>query len=330
MKTQINAIVAREVDGSFQAELEQIQSSDLPDLPVLVQVDYSSLNYKDALAVTDKSRICRRLPMVCGIDLAGTVLESASEQWQAGDQILVNGYGLSETHWGGYSQQQRLAAEWLVARPSSISSQFAMSLGTAGYTSMLCVNALRKHGLKPADGPILVTGASGGVGSVAIVLLAKLGYDVVAVSGRKSTHGYLLSLGASKVLDREELDREAKFLEAETWAGVVDSVGAKTLATAIAQTKYEGMVAACGLAGGVDLPASVMPFILRGVSLRGIDSVHASQATRQGAWNDLAELLTPEDLQDVTQVQPMSQLPTLALDLLEGRLQGRVVIDVNT
>jgi acrylyl-CoA reductase (NADPH) len=329
MKTNINAIVAREVDGDFQAKLEQIQSSDLPDLPVLVQVDYSSLNYKDALAVSDKNRICRRLPMVCGIDLAGTVLESSSEQWRAGDRVLVNGYGLSETKWGGYIQQQRLAAECLVARPSSISSQFAMSLGTAGYTSMLCVNALRDHGIKPADGPILVTGASGGVGSVAIVLLVKLGYDVVAVSGRSSTHEYLRGLGASKVLNREEFDRDAKFLEAENWSGVIDSVGAKTLATAIAQTKYEGLVAACGLAGGVGLPASVMPFILRGVTLRGVDSVHASQAKRQRAWNDLAELLTPEDLQDVTQVQPMSQLPKLALDLLEGRLQGRVVIDVN-
>ena len=329
MKTLLNVVMAREIDGDYQVKLEQIFSSDLPDLPVLVEVDYSSLNYKDALAVSGKSRICRRLPMVCGIDLAGTVIESSSDQWNVGDEILVNGYGLSETKWGGYAQQQRLEANSIVARPRSVSSQFAMSIGTAGYTSMLCVNALRDHGIEPESGPILVTGASGGVGSVAIVLLAKLGYEVVAVSGRESTHDYLRNLGASNVLNREEFDRDAKFLEAENWAGVIDSVGAKTLATAIAQTQYEGLVAACGLAGGVGLPASVMPFILRGVTLRGVDSVMASQAKRQRAWNDLAELIKPQDLQDVTRVEAMSELPKLASDLLEGRLQGRVVIDVN-
>lgn len=329
MKTLLNVVMAREIDGDYQVKLEQIFSSDLPDLPVLVEVDYSSLNYKDALAVSGKSRICRRLPMVCGIDLAGTVIESSSDQWNVGDEILVNGYGLSETKWGGYAQQQRLEENSIVARPRSVSSQFAMSIGTAGYTSMLCVNALRDHGIEPESGPILVTGASGGVGSVAIVLLAKLGYEVVAVSGRESTHDYLRNLGASNVLNREEFDRDAKFLEAENWAGVIDSVGAKTLATAIAQTQYEGLVAACGLAGGVGLPASVMPFILRGVTLRGVDSVMASQAKRQRAWNDLAELIKPQDLQDVTRVEAMSELPKLASDLLEGRLQGRVVIDVN-
>ena len=329
MTKHINAIMAREIDSSYQVRLEQISQADLPDLPVLVKVDYSSLNYKDALAVSGKTRICRRLPMACGLDLAGTVIESASDQWQAGDDIIVNGYGLSETQWGGYAQQQRLAPEWLMARPSSISSLFAMSIGTAGYTSMLCVNALRDHGVVPSSGPILVTGASGGVGSVAVILLAKLGYEVVAVSGRASTHDYLRSLGASKVMNREEFDRDSKLLEAENWAGVVDSVGAKTLATAIAQTHYEGVVAACGLAGGSGLPASVMPFILRGVTLRGIDSVMTSQANRQRAWADLAQLLSPQDLQAVTRVEPMSQLPALALDLLEGRVQGRLVIDVN-
>lgn len=329
MKKQINAIMAREVGSSYQAKFEQILSSDLPDLPVLVKVDYSSLNYKDALAVSGKTRICRRLPMACGLDLAGTVIQSASDQWQVGDDIIVNGYGLSETQWGGYAQQQRLAPEWLMARPSGISSLFAMSIGTAGYTSMLCVNALRDHGVEPSAGPILVTGASGGVGSVAVILLAKLGYEVVAVSGRASTHDYLRRLGASTVLNREEFDRDSRMLEAERWAGVVDSVGAKTLASAIAQTQYEGIVAACGLAGGSGLPSSVMPFILRGVTLRGIDSVMTSQANRQRAWADLAKLITPQDLQEVTRVAPMSQLPTLALDLLEGRIQGRVVIDVN-
>lgn len=329
MNDHINAIMAREVDGNYEVKLEHISPSELPDLPILVDVDYSSLNYKDALAVSGKSRICRRLPMVCGIDLAGTVIESASEQWHVGDEVLVNGYGLSETTWGGYAQQQRLEIESIIARPSGVSSQFAMSIGTAGYTSMLCVNALRDHGIEPASGPILVTGASGGVGSVAIVLLAKLGYEVVAVSGRESTHDYLHDLGASKVLSRQEFDRDATLLEAEVWAGVIDSVGAKTLATAIAQTQYEGMVTACGLAGGVSLPSSVMPFILRGVTLRGVDSVMASQAKRQRAWNDLAELIKPQDLQEVTRVESMSKLPQLALDLLEGRLQGRVVIDVN-
>lgn len=337
MTNSINVIIAREIDNDaetgakkqVQVKHEQIEHSDLPDLDVLVDIDYSSLNYKDALAVSGRAAICRQLPMVCGIDLAGTVVESKVDAWQAGDHVVVNGYGLSETQWGGYAQYARMSASWLVKRPEAISSKFAMAIGTAGYTAMLCVNALLDHGVKPEDGPILVTGASGGVGSVALVLLSKLGFTSVAVSGRESTHGYLKSLGASKVMGRDEFHRGSKTLEREVWAGAIDSVGSKTLACLISQIKYHGIVAACGLAGGADLPASVMPFILRSVTLRGVDSVMASQADRQRAWQDLAKLITMSDLESVCRVEPMSKVPQLADDLLAGRLQGRVVIDVN-
>ncbi len=333
MTNNINVIIARDVnDGAekrVQVKRESIDLHALPDLDVLVDIDYSSLNYKDALAVSGRAPICRRLPMVCGIDLAGTVIESKSGAWRTGDRVLINGYGLSETQWGGYAQQQRVSADWLVKRPDTISSKLAMAIGTAGYTAMLCVNALRDHGLTPADGPILVTGASGGVGSIALVLLSKLGFTSVAVSGRESAHCYLKSLGASEVVSRDEFHRDSKALERETWAGAIDSVGSKTLACLIAQINYGGIVAACGLAGGADLPASVMPFILRGVTLRGTDSVMASQVDRQRSWQDLAELITMDDLETVCQVEPMSQLPQLANALLKGELQGRIVIDVN-
>ena len=333
MTQKINVIIAREsghsADKGVEVKHQEIEQSELPNLEVLVDIDYSSLNYKDALAVSGRAPICRQLPMVCGIDLAGTIVDSKSPAWQAGDKVIVNGYGLSETQWGGYAQQQRVSADWLVKRPDAISSKFAMAIGTAGYTAMLCVNALRDHGLKPEDGPILVTGASGGVGSVALVLLSKLGFTSVAVSGRESTHDYLKSLGASEVIGRDEFNRKSKAMERETWAGAIDSVGSKTLACLISQLKYDGIVAACGLAGGADLPATVMPFILRGVTLKGVDSVMASQANRQRSWHDLEQLITMSDLESVCQVEPMSKLPQLASDLLAGRLQGRIVIDVN-
>ena len=324
-----NAIVAHEVDGQVQAQLQQISIDDLPDNDVLVQIDFSTLNYKDALAVSGKSKICRSLPMVCGIDLAGTVIESSHPNWSSGDKVLVNGYGLSETQWGGYSQYQRVSADWLVAVPSSYSTQTAMALGTAGYTAMLCVQAIQDYGISPDDGPIVVSGASGGVGSVALKLLAKLNYESVAVSGRESTHDYLLELGASRVIARDELSRAAKPLEKEIWAAGIDTVGSTTLATMLAQTKYAGLVAACGLAGGFDLPTTVMPFILRSVVLQGIDSVMAPMSKRQRAWKRLAELLNEDDLSLMSSLQPMSQLPQLANDLLQGKLTGRVIIDVN-
>jgi len=327
--TKFKAIVAREVDRRSKGTLEELTLAELPDRDVLVQIDYSSLNYKDALAVSGRGRICREMPMVCGIDLAGTIVESGHSDWKAGDRVVVNGFGMSETVWGGYSQYQRVASEWLVRLPETFSFQQAMAIGTAGYTSMLCVHALQDHGLEPGDGQVCVTGASGGVGSVALLLLAKLGYQAVAVSGRRSMEGYLRELGAVNVIDRAELDRDPRLLDKELYSAGIDCVGSKTLATLLSQTRYEGIVAACGLAGGADLPATVMPFILRGVTLRGIDSVMAEQKRRQRAWDDLARLVDPAHLADVFEIRPMSQTPELATELLDGKLRGRIVIDVN-
>lgn len=330
MTNTFNAIVAEDIDGKPVASLKSITLADLPDEEVLVQVHYSTLNYKDGLAVSGKGRICRSLPLICGIDLAGTVVESSNINFKAGDQVLVNGFGLSETHNGGYSQFQRLKADWLVRVPPAFSPQQTMAIGTAGYTSMLCVQAIQDHGIVPEDGPVLVTGAAGGVGSVAISVLAKLGYSVTASTGRvEESSDFLRALGAKEILAREELARDCKPMERETWAAVVDTVGDKVLATALAQTKYEGLVAACGLAGGMDLPTTVAPFILRGITLRGIDSVMASQTRRQRAWDALAELADPEALSSIYRVEPMSKLPSLAQQIMAGQIRGRVVIDVN-
>ncbi|KAL3943545.1 MAG: hypothetical protein SGBAC_002403 [Bacillariaceae sp.] len=321
-----------------KSSIQQITIDDLPPHEVLIKVAFSTLNYKDGLAIagSSKGRICRKLPMVGGIDLAGTVVESSSlslsssqNKFQKGDAVLVNGFGLSETQWGGYSEYAKMKPEWLVPVPKEFSLEQAMGIGTAGYTSMLCVNAIRDAGIQPADGPVLVTGASGGVGSIAIHLLSKLGYDVVASTGRAAvTHDYLKSLGASSCLDRKDLDRDPKPLEKEVWAAAVDSVGSRTLASVLAQTKYGGVVAACGLVGGMDLPSSVAPFILRGVTLKGIDSVMAPMAKREKAWKDLAELMDPKILSDIYKVEPFSQLPTLADQIVKGEIKGRVVIDV--
>lgn len=330
MSNSFNAVVAEEIDGKTRAAIKQLTLDDLPDEDVLVEVAYSTLNYKDGLAVSGKGKICRRLPMVCGIDLAGTVVESRDSNFKAGDKVLVNGFGLSETQWGGYTQMQRLKPEWLVRVPEEFSLEQTMAIGTAGYTSMLCVQAIQDKGITLDDGPILVTGAAGGVGSVAVALLAKLGYEVVAATGRVDATGeFLTSLGASKLLDRDELSRESKPLEQELWAGAVDTVGGQMLATVLAQMKYEGLVAACGLAGGIGLPSSVMPFILRGVTLRGIDSVMASLERRQRAWDSLAELIDQDKLSEIYSVQPMSKLPELSQQIIAGEIRGRVVIDVN-
>ena len=327
--TEFNAIVAREVDRRSQGTLETLTLDDLPDRDVLVKIDYSSLNYKDALAVSGRGKICRSMPMVCGIDLAGTIAESAHQDWKAGDRVVINGFGMSETVWGGYSQYQRVSSDWLVRLPEAFAPEQAMAIGTAGYTAMLCVHALQDHGVIPGDGRICVSGASGGVGSVALLLLAKLGYQAVAVSGRPETEPYLRELGAVDVIDRAELDRDPRPLEKEVWAAGIDCVGSKTLATMLAQTRYEGIVAACGLAGGADLPTTVMPFILRGVTLRGVDSVMAAQPRRQRAWDDLARLVAPAELAAVFDIRSMSDLPKLATQLLDGQLRGRIVIDVN-
>jgi acrylyl-CoA reductase (NADPH) len=330
MSETFNAIVAEAVDGKPVGSLKRISLDDLPDEDVLVDVAYSTVNYKDGLAVSGAMPICQRTPLICGIDLAGTVIESRDPQFKAGDKVLVNGYGLSERHDGGYSQKQRLKSEWLVRVPDTLSLEETMAIGTAGYTSMLCVHGLQDGGVTPDAGPILVTGAAGGVGSVAVSLLSNLGYEVHASTGRPDTTAdFLTGLGAKAIVPREDLAREAKPLESELWAGVVDTVGDKVLATAIAQTRYEGVVTACGLAGGVALPTTVMPFILRGVTLRGVDSVMASLPRRQRAWDALGEQIDHAELAAIYEVAPLEQVPELAARILQGAVKGRVVIDVN-
>ena len=331
MGSTFNALVLeRNEDKSIRAGIRPLGLADLPDEDVLVDVACSTLNYKDGLAVSGASPIARKFPMVAGIDLAGVVAESRDPRFQPGDRVLVNGYGLSERHWGGYSQRQRLKPEWLVRVPEAFSLEETMAIGTAGYTAMLCVQAIRDWGVKPDAGPVVVTGAAGGVGTVAIMLLARLGYQVCAATGRVEEARPLLErLGASELIAREELARDPAPLETERWAAAVDAVGANTLASVIAQTRYEGIVAACGLAGGAGLPTTVMPFILRGVTLRGIDSVMAAQERRQRAWDELAQLVDRDLLRAIYRVEPLARVPELAKEILAGRVQGRVVIDVN-
>ena len=335
MTDSFNAFVINKNDDETSklktvGAITALSLGDLPNEKVLVAVEYSSLNYKDGLVITGKGRVCRSLPMVGGIDLAGTVVESADARYQAGDKVLVNGYGLSESHWGGYSQMQRVNPDFLVKLDKGFSSEQAMAIGTAGYTAMLCVMAIQDHGVKPEDGPVLVTGAAGGVGSMAVMLLAKLGYSVTASTGRvESAQNFLKALGASNVIDRAVFEAESKPLAAEQWAAVVDSVGAQPLASVLAQVKYEGIVAACGLAAGMSLPTTVAPFILRGVTLRGIDSVMAGQPRRARAWAAMAELVDTELLASLYEVRPMSDLLVLGEMILAGQVKGRVVIDVN-
>ncbi|MBK9428699.1 MAG: oxidoreductase [Gammaproteobacteria bacterium] len=331
MSDTFNALVLdRNEDKSVSATIKRLTLADLPDEDVLVDVAYSTVNYKDGLAVTGASPIVRKFPMVAGIDLAGTVATSRDSRFQPGDRVLVNGYGLSERFWGGYAQRQKLKPEWLVRVPDAFSFEEAMAIGTAGYTAMLCVQAIRDWGVKPAAGPVVVTGAAGGVGTVAIMLLAKLGYQVTAVTGRvEEARALLEQLGAGEIIPRADLARDAAPLEAERWAAAVDTVGANTLASVIAQTRYEGIVTACGLAGGAGLPASVMPFILRGVTLRGIDSVMAAQPRRQRAWDELAKLVDRALLRAIYEVEPLARVPELGRAILAGAIKGRVVIDVN-
>ena len=325
------AIVATEVDGRSSAGLRQVSDDDLPDGDVTVDVSFSSLNYKDGLAVTGRGRIARSFPMVCGIDLAGTVRTSTAPQWQPGQEVICTGWGLSETHPGGYTRRQRLHAPWLVARPDGLSLQQTMAIGTAGLTSMLCVLALEGHGLDPsADGEVLVTGAGGGVGSVAVALLARLGYRVAASTGRPETHDFLRSLGATTIVERAELATPpGRPLDKTRWLAAVDCVGGQTLATVLSQTAYRGAVAACGLTGGNDLPTTVLPFILRGVSLLGVDSVQCPSEVRATAWQRLADDLDSDLLDSLTTVEPMSRVPELATEILAGQTRGRIVIDVS-
>ncbi|MCY3593411.1 MAG: oxidoreductase [Acidobacteria bacterium] len=329
MSDTFRAVVVDRVDDQHTAGLRDLTLSDLPEHDVLVDVEYSTLNYKDGLAITGAAPICRSVPMVCGVDLAGTVVESAANSFCPGDRVLVNGYGLSESHWGGYSQRARLKSEWLVPVPDAFTNQQAMAIGTAGYTAMLCVMALQDHGVTPESGDVVVTGAAGGVGSVAVALLARAGYRVIASTGREAEHEYLTGLGAADFIARDALAAKPRPIGRERWAGAVDVVGSSTLANLIAQTRYGGCVAACGLAGGMDLPSSVYPFILRGVVLAGVDSVMAPMDLRREAWRRLAAELPADLLAEMTSVEPMSRIEELAASILAGQTRGRVVIDVN-
>lgn len=330
MSETFKAIVARETgEGKYQAAIEQIGLADLPDEAVLVDVAYSTVNYKDGLAVAGKGKIIRKFPMVCGIDLAGTVAESRDPAWRPGDRVLVNGFGLSERYWGGYAQRMRVKPEWLVRVPDKFGLDQAMAIGTAGYTAMLCVLALEDGGVKPGSGEVLVTGAAGGVGSVAIALLARAGYRVTAATGRPETHDYLKELGASAFVERAALSAKGAPLQSERWAGAVDSVGSQTLATVLAQTVYGGTVAACGLAGGFDLPVTVMPFILRNVRLQGVDSVLAPRAARERAWARLASDLPTDKLAAMTTRATLAEVPALAAAIVAGQVRGRIVVDIN-
>ncbi|WP_341702354.1 MDR family oxidoreductase [Ferrovibrio sp.] len=329
MSDSFRAVVIEEVEGKPKATFRQLKLSDLPDHDVLVEVACSTLNYKDGLALTG-GRIARRLPMVAGIDAAGTVIESASPDFKPGDRVIVNGYGLSETQWGAYAKYARLKSDWLVPLPGAFTMQQAMAIGTAGYTAMLCVMALEDAGLVPdKDAEVLVTGAAGGVGSVAIALLARKGYRVIAATGRPETHDYLKNLGAAGFVAREELSQKGPPMAKERWAAAVDSVGSQTLATVLSQTRYGGWVAACGLAGGIDLPASVFPFILRNVSLLGVDSVMAPMHRRRRAWQQLAKDLPLDKLDAMTEVHPLSAIFELAPKIIAGQVRGRAVIDIN-
>ena len=322
-------LITKDDTSGYKAALQQVDESVLPEGDVTVRVVWSTLNYKDGLAITGKSPVVRRFPMIPGIDFAGTVTTSSNPAWKVGDQVVLNGWGVGETHCGGLGEVARVKGDWLVALPKGISARQAMAIGTAGYTAMLCVMALEKHGVKPENGEILVTGANGGVGSVAIALLAKLGYNVVASTGRMEEAEHLKALGATTVIDRAVLSAPGKAIGKERWAGVVDAVGSHTLANACATTKYGGAVAACGLAGGMDFPATVAPFILRGVALYGIDSVMAPMALRQQAWARLAKDLDMAKLDSITKEIGMDAVIPTAAALLEGKVRGRVVVNVN-
>ncbi|MDN4591536.1 alcohol dehydrogenase [Xenophilus aerolatus] len=315
-------------DRATHAQVVDLEPSQWPEAEVRVAIAHSTVNYKDALAVTGKSPVVRKFPMVPGIDFAGTVVDSADERFKSGDRVLLNGWGVGETHWGGLAQQARVKADWLVPLPDAFDTHDAMAIGTAGYTAMLCVMALQAHGVVPDRGPVLVTGANGGVGTIAIALLSRLGFEVHASTGRLNESAHLQALGATEVIDRATLSAPGKPLQKERWAAAVDSVGSHTLANVCASLKYGGAVAACGLAQGLDLPASVAPFILRGVTLAGVDSVMAPYARRIEAWGRLAQELPREVLTANTETVGLADVPLLAQRLLAGEVRGRVVVDL--
>ena len=325
----MRAILVDKDDNGCRAELTDVDESRLPAGDVTVRVACSTLNYKDSMALTGAAGVVRSFPMVPGVDLAGTVEASDDPRYAVGDQVVLNGWGVGETHWGGYAQKARLKGDWLVPLPAAFTPQQAMAIGTAGYTAMLCVIALERHGIAPGDGEVLVTGAAGGVGSVAVALLARLGYTVVASTGRPEQADYLVSLGASSTIDRSELSSPGRALGKERWAGVVDAVGSHTLANACATTRYGGAVAACGLAQGPDLPGTVLPFILRGVTLVGVDSVNCPRPRRLEAWDRLASDLNAGDLAAMTTNVGLADVIPLAAEQLKGLVRGRLVVDVD-
>lgn len=324
-----NGILITKEESGYRAAVAQMDEAQLPAGDVSVRVSHSTLNYKDGLAITGKGPVVRSFPMVPGIDLVGVVEESANPAYRAGDTVLLNGWGVGEVHWGGLAQKARLKGDWLIPLPSGFTPQQAMAIGTAGYTAMLCVLALERHGVKPSDGEILVTGAAGGVGSVAVAILAKLGYTVVAATGRTKDADYLKRLGASEMIERAQFASPGKPLGKERWAGAVDVVGSHVLANVCATTKYGGVVTACGLAAGMDFPATVVPFILRGVTLAGIDSVMCPRADRLVAWQRLVTDLDVAKLGDISREVGLAEAIPLANQLLSGEVRGRIVVDVN-
>ena len=316
-------------DGALRCEVTELQDSQLPAGDVLVQISHSTLNYKDGLAITGKAPVVRSFPMVPGIDFAGTVLESSDARYRVGDAVLLNGWGVGESHWGGLAQKARVKADWLVPLPAGMAPSQAMAIGTAGYTAMLCVMALQQHGITPEQGPVLVTGANGGVGSIAVALLSRLGFTVHAATGRTHESAHLTALGASEIIDRATLNAPGKPLQKERWAAAVDSVGSHTLVNVCAGIRYGGVVAACGLAQGMDFPGTVAPFILRGVTLAGVDSVMAPYTRRAQAWERLARELPADVLAGNTETTVLADAPAMAAKLLAGQVRGRVVVDVN-
>ncbi|GKV78331.1 quinone oxidoreductase [Pectobacterium carotovorum subsp. carotovorum] len=325
----MQALVLEQSDGLTHAQIREIDAEQLPTGDVTVDINWSGINYKDALAITGKGKIIRNFPMVPGIDFAGTVRHSDNDRFSVGQPVILTGWGVGENHWGGLAQQARVKSDWLVPLPASLNARKAMILGTAGFTAMLCVMALEDGGITPESGDIIVTGASGGVGSTAVALLAELGYQVTAVSGRADNTDYLKKLGAKQVLDRSEFSGSPRPLEKQRWAGAVDTVGDNVLATLLAQMDYNATVAACGLAGGVALPTTVMPFILRNVRLQGVDSVMAPLDRRQQAWERLATILPESFYQQVTQEIGLEDVPAVAAALLENKVTGRTLVKIS-
>ena len=322
------ALLLEKSESGFRAGIQSLDDSRLPPGDVLIKVEHSTLNYKDGLAITNRAPVVRAWPMVAGIDGAGTVLESTHPAWKAGDRVVHNGWGVGENRWGCLAERARLQGDGLVGLPQAFTTRQAMAIGTAGYTAMLCVLALEDHGLRPGDAEVLVTGATGGVGSVAVALLARLGYAVTAATGKTSQAEYLQSLGAKNIIDRAEFAAAGKPLQKERWAAVIDPVGSQTLVNALAQTRYGGVVAACGLAQGSDLPGTVLPFILRGVTLAGVDSVLAPLARRKLAWQRLARDLDPAKLETMVEDVPLARAIERAEALMQGQVRGRIVINL--